>query len=62
MTDENRTPEELSPDELEAQAGEELPDREAMSILPIEPTSVPIPLDDDFPRPDPGPTERQLTV
>jgi len=55
-------PEELSSDELESQAGEELPDREAMSILPIEPTSVPIPVDDDYPRPDPGPVEREPTV
>jgi hypothetical protein len=62
VTEENRAPEELSPDELEGQAGEELPDREAMSILPIEPTSVPIPVDDDFPRPDPGPVERHPTV
>jgi hypothetical protein len=30
--DENRTPE-LSAEELEAQAGEELPDREAMSLV-----------------------------
>ena len=33
MTDEQRTPEELSNEELEAQGGEELPDREAMSLI-----------------------------
>jgi hypothetical protein len=33
MTDENRTPEELSSEELEAQTVEELPDREAMSLI-----------------------------
>ena len=33
MSDENR--DELKPEELEDQLGEALPDREAMSILPI---------------------------
>ena len=33
MTDEQKTPAELSNDELEAQSGEELPDREAMSLI-----------------------------
>jgi hypothetical protein len=33
MTDETRTPEGLSEEELDAQGGEELPDREAMSLL-----------------------------
>ena len=33
MTDETRVPEELSSEELEAQAGEQLPDREAMSLV-----------------------------
>ena len=38
MTDESRTPdkvkpEELSAEELEAQGGEQLPDREAMSLI-----------------------------
>ena len=32
MTNENRTPE-LTDEELQAQAGEELPDREAMSLV-----------------------------
>ena len=32
MTNENRTPE-LTDEELQAQAGEELPDREAMSLI-----------------------------
>ena len=33
MTDETTTPQELSSEELEAQAGEQLPDREAMSLV-----------------------------
>ena len=33
MTDEKNTPAELSNEELESQAGEELPDREAMSLI-----------------------------
>ncbi len=33
MTDETRKPDELSNEELEAQGGEELPDREAMSLV-----------------------------
>ena len=33
MTDEKNTPAELSNEELEAQSGEELPDREAMSLI-----------------------------
>ena len=33
MTDDKSTPAELSNEELEAQGGEELPDREAMSLL-----------------------------
>ncbi len=33
MTDEKNAPAELSSEELEAQGGEELPDREAMSLI-----------------------------
>jgi hypothetical protein len=33
MSDESRQPAELSEDELEAQKGEQLPDREAMSLI-----------------------------
>jgi hypothetical protein len=33
MTDSQNTPAELSSEELEAQSGEELPDREAMSLI-----------------------------
>ncbi len=33
MTQEIRKTDELSPEELEAQGGEELPDREAMSLI-----------------------------
>ena len=33
MTDEKRPEEELSDEELDAQSGEELPDREAMSLI-----------------------------
>ena len=33
MTDETRNESELTPEELEAQGGEELPDREAMSLI-----------------------------
>ena len=33
MTDETRTDQELSQEELDAQGGEELPDREAMSLI-----------------------------
>ena len=33
MTDETRNEAELTPEELEAQGGEELPDREAMSLV-----------------------------
>ena len=33
MADETREPEGLTPEELEAQRGEELPDREAMSLV-----------------------------
>ncbi len=33
MTDETRNEQELSQEELEAQGGEELPDREAMSLV-----------------------------
>ena len=33
MTDEKNTPAELSSEELEAQGAEELPDREAMSLI-----------------------------
>ena len=33
MTDETRNDPELSQEELEAQGGEELPDREAMSLI-----------------------------
>jgi hypothetical protein len=33
MTDSQNTPAELSNEELEAQSGEELPDREAMSLI-----------------------------
>lgn len=33
MTDEGGRPPELSSEELEAQAGEELPERQAMSVL-----------------------------
>jgi len=33
MTDDKNTPAELSNEELEAQGGEELPDREAMSLI-----------------------------
>ncbi len=40
------TDEKITKEELEEQNGEELPDREAMSILPIETTGVPVPLDD----------------
>ena len=34
----------VSADELESASGEPLPDREAMSILPVDPTGGPIPL------------------
>ncbi len=34
-------PEALDEDELEQQDGEPLPDREVMTILPIEPTGTP---------------------
>jgi len=49
MTDEKRQGE-LTEEEVEAQRGEELPDREAMSILPIaaDPTTMPLPLADDL--------------
>jgi hypothetical protein len=33
LADENREPDELTREELEAQTGEELPDREAMSLV-----------------------------
>ena len=33
MTDETKNEQELSSEELEAQGGEELPDREAMSLI-----------------------------
>ena len=33
MTEETRTPSELSSEELDAQSGEQLPDREAMSLI-----------------------------
>ena len=33
MTDETRTPDGLSQEELDAQGGEQLPDREAMSLI-----------------------------
>ena len=33
MTDETRVPDALSEEELAAQSGEELPDREAMSLI-----------------------------
>ena len=35
MTDETRVPEELSSEELDAQGGEQLPDREAMSLVDL---------------------------
>jgi hypothetical protein len=49
MSDTSQKPDELTEEELEAQRGEELPDREVMSILPqpdggfvyIEPTVEP---------------------
>ena len=41
MTDETRNEQELSQEELEAQGGEELPDREAMSLVN---TNVAIPI------------------
>ena len=41
MSDETTTPEGLSSEELEAQAGEELPDREAMSLVD---TNIAIPI------------------
>ena len=41
MTDETRNEQELSQEELEAQGGEELPDREAMSLVN---TNVAIPV------------------
>jgi hypothetical protein len=45
MTDEKK-PEEVSPDELEEQEGEQLPDREVMTILPVgDVLSRPVPLD-----------------
>ncbi len=34
----------MSADELEALSGEPLPDREAMSVLPVDPTGGPLPL------------------
>jgi hypothetical protein len=42
MTDEpnRREPEDLSEEELDRQEGESLPDREVMTILPIDPTAA----------------------
>jgi len=45
MADEPRNDEELSEEELEAQKGEQLPDREVMSILHPDPMR-PVPIDD----------------
>ncbi len=40
---------ELTAEEVEQQKGEELPDREAMSILPIvDPVGGPVPLEEDL--------------
>ena len=43
----------LTPEELERQQGDELPDREAMSILPIvDPIGGPVPIEPELdPRP-----------
>ena len=56
MTDETRTPEALSDEELEAQGGEALPDREAMSLIDPSGGAAPIPIGADYdapPNPDP---------
>ena len=42
MTDEKRPDEKLTPEELEQQQGEELPPREAMSLIALEPQPGPI--------------------
>ena len=44
---ETRNPEELSPDELDAQGAEQLPDREVMSVIRAEPELPYIPPPDD---------------
>jgi hypothetical protein len=52
---EDPAPEELSPEELEAQTGRELPDREAMSVIdvnivaPVDPAVAADVLSDDAP-------------
>jgi hypothetical protein len=45
MTDEKKK-DEVTEEEVEEQRGEELPDREAMSILPIGEPVTPIPIED----------------
>ena len=49
MTEESRTPEPVSPEEVETQEGEQLPAREAMSILPVGDGFADIPVGDDWP-------------
>ena len=44
----------LTPEELAAQQAEELPAREAMSVIDPNPLARPIPLDDDYSWTDPG--------
>ena len=53
MSEEKHHPDELSPEELEEQNGEPLPDREAMSLLQV-PTVAPEP---GFPPPPPLPED-----
>ena len=47
MTQENPNPEDLTEEELEAQSAEELPDRQAMSII-TPGVERPVPLDPDI--------------
>ena len=51
MTDETPNPEDLTEEELAAQRGEELPDRQAMSIIAGPERPVPL----DFTEMDPPP-------
>jgi hypothetical protein len=43
---ERRHDDQIEPEELEEQAGDLLPDREALSLIGTDPTSYPLPIDD----------------
>lgn len=59
--DDERAPGDVDPEELEATRGEQLPDREAMSVISVEPPIEWVPPDKELPVEGPTSEPEPLT-